>query len=162
MSNSNELPLGQRRLLENLEQTQERIHSVVNSCMERLASEEMEDLDTLRETLLQQPQSLDESQRRILLGSLFNDLVALRYRQQDLIRQIDEYLARSVLPGQPNPQPLLKFGWQIPSSLQEERKIGQQLTQFILYGSDPNDSVFSTSTATIQPVILKPDIEGKS
>ncbi|MEW6498118.1 MAG: hypothetical protein AB1589_37300 [Cyanobacteriota bacterium] len=109
MSNSNELPLGQQRLLANLEQTQERIHEVVNSCIERLASEGVEDLDALKETLLQEPQNFDETQRH-LLGSLLNDLIALKYQQQDLIRQIDEYVARSGLPGLPNPQPLPKYG----------------------------------------------------
>lgn len=109
MSNLNELPLGQQRLLENLEQTQERIHVMVNSCIERLASEGIEDLDASRETLLQQPQSLDDAQRRIL-GSLLNDLAALKYQQQDLVRQIDEYVVRSGPLGHPNPQPLPKYG----------------------------------------------------
>ncbi|MEW6498119.1 MAG: hypothetical protein AB1589_37305 [Cyanobacteriota bacterium] len=50
------------------------------------------------------------------------------------------------------------LGWKIPDTLEEERKIGQQLTQFLLYGSDPYGSVFPASGATIKPVTFKPDI----
>lgn len=109
MSNSNELPLGQKRLLEKLEQTQEKIYAVVDTCIEKLSSGEDTDLETIREALLQQPQNLDESQRR-LLGASLNELLALRYQQQDFVRQIDEYVARTGLPGLPNPQPLPKYG----------------------------------------------------
>ena len=108
MTDLNELPVGQRRLIENLRNTQKKHYELLNSCMDKLASGDVEDLEASRIILLKEPQDLDGIQQK-LLGILFKDLIALQYEQQDLVRQIDEYIARSAPPGRPSPQLLPKY-----------------------------------------------------
>jgi hypothetical protein len=50
------------------------------------------------------------------------------------------------------------LGWQVPATPEEERNVGQQLTQFLLYGASPSKSIFLAPENTIKSVIFKPDI----